>query len=99
MSLTPNDVHRLGRLSRLGLTRPDGSDATQATLERLESVLELINQLSSADIEGVEPLTHPQDMILRLREDIVTETNSREQIQSVAPSVEDGLYLVPKVIE
>jgi aspartyl-tRNA(Asn)/glutamyl-tRNA(Gln) amidotransferase subunit C len=99
MSLTPNDVHRLGRLSRLGLARADGSDATQATLQRLESVLELINQLSSADIEGVEPLTHPQDMILRLREDIVTETNLREQIQAVAPSVEDGLYLVPKVIE
>jgi aspartyl-tRNA(Asn)/glutamyl-tRNA(Gln) amidotransferase subunit C len=99
MSLTPHDVHRLGRLARLGLTRAYGSDATDATLKRLESVLALLAQLNEVDLAGVEPLTHPQDMVLRLREDKVTESNLREQIQACAPATEDGLYLVPKVIE
>ncbi len=99
MSLTLNDVQRLGRLARLGLTRADGSDATETTLKRLESVLELLTQLEGVNLEGVEPLTHPQDMVLRLREDLVTENNLREQIQACAPATEDGLYLVPKVIE
>jgi aspartyl-tRNA(Asn)/glutamyl-tRNA(Gln) amidotransferase subunit C len=99
MSLTPNDVKRLGRLARLGLTRANGSDATPETLERLQTVLSLLTQLEAVDLKGVEPLTHPQDMVLRLREDAVTETNLREQIQACAPATEDGLYLVPKVIE
>lgn len=99
MSLTSNDVKRLGRLARLGLTRADGSDATPETLNRLETVLGLITQLDTIDLKDVQPLTHPQDMVLRLRDDKVTETNGRERIQHCAPATEDGLYLVPKVLE
>ncbi len=96
MSLEPKDIQKLARLSRLAI--PKGSAEEQNTLLRLNSVFSLIAQLEAVDLTGVEPFTHPQDMVLRLREDRVTEVNQREAIQSVAPATEDGLYLVPKVL-
>jgi aspartyl-tRNA(Asn)/glutamyl-tRNA(Gln) amidotransferase subunit C len=62
-------------------------------------VFALIEQLQSVDTDGVEPMTHAQDLALRLRPDEVTEPNRRDDYQQVAPSVEHGLYLVPRVIE
>jgi aspartyl-tRNA(Asn)/glutamyl-tRNA(Gln) amidotransferase subunit C len=62
-------------------------------------VFALIEQLQSVDTAGVEPMTHAQDLALRLRPDEVTEPNRRDDYQQVAPSVEHGLYLVPRVIE
>jgi len=62
-------------------------------------VFALIEQLQSVDTHGVEPMTHAQDLALRLRPDEVTEPNRRDDYQQVAPSVEHGLYLVPRVIE
>jgi aspartyl-tRNA(Asn)/glutamyl-tRNA(Gln) amidotransferase subunit C len=97
MSLESKDIQKLARLSRLAIAK--GSAEEQNTLARLNSVFSLIAQLESVDLTRVEPFTHPQDMVLRLREDLVTEVNQREAIQRVAPATESGLYLVPKVIE
>jgi aspartyl-tRNA(Asn)/glutamyl-tRNA(Gln) amidotransferase subunit C len=97
MSLESKDIQKLARLSRLAIAA--GSTEEQNTLVRLNSVFSLIAELESVDLTGVEPFTHPQDMVLRLREDLVTEINQREAIQSVAPATEGGLYLVPKVLE
>ena len=55
--------------------------------------------MQKVDTEGIEPMSHAQDVTLRLRDDVVTEPNQRELFQSIAPQVEGGLYLVPKVIE
>lgn len=95
MSLTAADVERLAKLALLELSGQD----VERTLVQLNSVFELIGQLQSVDTTGVEPMTHPIALGLRLRADEVTETDRREQYQRVAPAVEQGLYLVPRVIE
>jgi aspartyl-tRNA(Asn)/glutamyl-tRNA(Gln) amidotransferase subunit C len=68
-------------------------------LTKLTGILELIEQMQAVDTKGIEPMSHSQDVTQRLRDDVVTETNQRELYQSIAPAVEEGLYLVPKVIE
>ncbi|MBP8310857.1 MAG: Asp-tRNA(Asn)/Glu-tRNA(Gln) amidotransferase subunit GatC [Burkholderiaceae bacterium] len=95
MSLTADDVARLAILARLELSAQEA----ERTLVQLNSVFELIGQLQAVDTTGVEPMTHPIAMDLRLREDQVTESDAREQYQQVAPATEQGLYLVPRVIE
>ena len=74
-------------------------DEAAHTLEQLNSVFGLIEELRAVDTTGIEPMTHAQDMTLRLRADQVTETDQRAACQQAAPSVEQGLYLVPRVIE
>ena len=59
----------------------------------------MVDQMAAVDTEGIEPMSHPQSLMQRLREDVVTEADQRETFQSAAPQVEDGLYLVPKVID
>jgi aspartyl-tRNA(Asn)/glutamyl-tRNA(Gln) amidotransferase subunit C len=95
MSLTAADVSRIAQLARLELSQ----DEAAHTLEQLNGVFGLIEQLVAVDTRGVEPMTHAQDMVLRLRADEVVEPDRRDDYQRVAPSVEQGLYLVPKVIE
>lgn len=99
MSLSDDQVRRIARLARIAL-RPDES---KAALERLNRVLGLIDRMQAVDTAGIEPMAHPLDAQLpggqRLRADEVTEAGRREAYQSVAPAVQDGLYLVPKVIE
>lgn len=95
MTLSVDDVRRIARLARLALS----DDEAAATRAQLGSVFDLIERLQAVDTEGVEPMTHPQPMGLRLRSDEVTEPDRREDFQRVAPSVEQGLYLVPRVIE
>jgi aspartyl-tRNA(Asn)/glutamyl-tRNA(Gln) amidotransferase subunit C len=68
-------------------------------LDRLNQVFALIETLQSVDTQGVEPMTHARDLALRLRPDEVTEPDRRDQYQAVAPAVERGLYLVPRVLE
>ncbi|RPH64269.1 MAG: Asp-tRNA(Asn)/Glu-tRNA(Gln) amidotransferase subunit GatC [Burkholderiales bacterium] len=68
-------------------------------MDQLNSVFGLIERLQAVDTRGVEPMTHPGDMQLRLRDDVVDEPDRRDAYQAVAPSVERGLYLVPRVIE
>jgi aspartyl-tRNA(Asn)/glutamyl-tRNA(Gln) amidotransferase subunit C len=102
MSLSDDQVRRLARLARIGIR----TEESAAAIERLNRVLGLIDQLKAVDTAGIEPMAHPLDAHLpggqRLRPDVVTEVVAepgRALYQSVAPAVQDGLYLVPKVIE
>ena len=99
MALTPQDIARVANLARLEL-RPDEAERT---LRQLNGFFALVAQMDAVNTDGVEPLAHPAAVLgqvaLRLREDLVTETNQREASQVSAPAVERGLFLVPKVIE
>src|SRR5882672_5782479 len=95
MSLSSEEVRRIAELARIGISDAEAS-AVQA---QLNDIFELIGRMQKVDTEGVEPMSHGQDLKLRLREDLVTERDQRERFQSLAPKVEQGLYLVPKVIE
>lgn len=95
MSLSDDQVRRLARLARIALQVGE----TAAAAERLNRVLGLINEMRRVDTAGVEPMAHAQDLVQPLRVDSVTETDPRERYQAIAPAVEQGLYLVPKVIE
>ena len=93
--LSLDEIRRLADLARLAL-----SDAESAAMQHdLNGILGLVDQMAAVDTEGIEPMSHPQAAMQRLREDAVSEDDQRERFQSIAPQVEDGLYLVPKVIE
>jgi len=95
MALTREDVLRAARLARIAV---DDSEA-DAVLEQLGRIFGMIEEMQAVDVSGVEPMAHAQDVTLRLREDRVTEADQHELFQAQAPRVEQGLYLVPKVIE
>jgi aspartyl-tRNA(Asn)/glutamyl-tRNA(Gln) amidotransferase subunit C len=95
MSLTPDDVRRLARLARIAIQPGEAG----AVLDRLNRVLGLVDQMRAVDTTGIEPMAHALDVVQRLRPDEVREADQRELYQSVAPALQDGLYLVPKVIE
>lgn len=95
MSIERADIEKLAELAKISITE----EHIVATTERLNSVLGLVDQLQAADTQGIEPMANPLDATQRLRIDTVSETNDRERFQEIAPLVEDGLYLVPKVIE
>lgn len=95
MSLNSADIKRIAHLARIEVSDTEA----EATLTKLTGILGLIEQLQAVDTKGIVPMSHSQDVTQRLREDVVTETNQRELFQSIAPAVEGGLYLVPKVIE
>lgn len=95
MSLTINDVKRIAHLARIEVTETEA----EATLGKLTGILGLIEEMQAVDTTGITPMSHSQDVTQRLRTDVVTATNQREEFQKIAPAVEDGLYLVPKVIE
>ncbi len=95
MSLDRADVEKIARLARLGI---DDAEADSYARD-LSSILGLVEQMNAADTEGVTPMSHPLHMAQRLRVDEVTETDQRDKFQAIAPLTENGLYLVPKVIE
>ncbi len=95
MSLDKHEVERIAHLARLAID----AEAVPEYARNLSNILDLVDQLNQADTAGVEPLAHPLEARQRLREDVVTETDQRERFQAIAPQVEDGLYLVPRVIE
>ncbi len=95
MALDKSDVEKIAHLARLAISEED----IPAYAHNLSNSLTLVEQMSSVDTSGVTPMAHPLDMAQRLREDVVTEPNQRDHFQAIAPSVEAGLYLVPKVIE
>jgi aspartyl-tRNA(Asn)/glutamyl-tRNA(Gln) amidotransferase subunit C len=95
MSLDQEDVSRIAHLARLGV---DESEYT-AYAHNLSAILAFVEQLNAVDTTGVEAMAHPLDASQRLRRDQVSEADQREKFQRVAPRVEAGLYLVPKVIE
>ncbi|MDR2014065.1 MAG: Asp-tRNA(Asn)/Glu-tRNA(Gln) amidotransferase subunit GatC [Azoarcus sp.] len=94
MPLSNEQVLRLARLARLSM--PDDVNITRM---RLDSIFALVTQMQIVDTTDIEPMSHPQELAARLREDIVTETPCRATFQALAPQAEAGLYLVPKVIE
>ena len=96
MPLSNEQVRHLSRLARLSMTTDDEVDVTR---KQLDSIFVLVAQMQTANTTGIEPMSHPQELAARLREDVVTETNRRAAFQAIAPQAEDGLYLVPKVIE
>ncbi len=95
MSLDKDQVQHIAVLSRLKLA----DEEFDQTVDKLSRIVDFVDQLSQADTENVVPMAHPLNESQRLREDVVTEPNDREHVQENAASVEDGLYLVPKVIE
>jgi len=95
MSLTLEQVKRIAHLARIEIS--DGEALT--TQGHLNGIFQLIEEMQAVDTRGVEPMAHAQDVSQRLREDAVTEGDRRAAYQAVAPDVEAGLYLVPKVIE
>ena len=95
MTLSLDDIRRIAHLARIDV---DANEVAQVHA-KLESIFAMIGELNAIDTTGVEPMSHARDVVLPLREDRVTETDRHAEYQKVAPAVEDGLYLVPRVVE
>jgi aspartyl-tRNA(Asn)/glutamyl-tRNA(Gln) amidotransferase subunit C len=95
MSLSIEDVTKVARLARLAMTPVELENAQN----QLNSIFNLIADMQAVDTSGIDPMSHAQDLSQRLREDVVSESNQREAFQAIAPQVENGLYLVPQVLE
>ena len=95
MSFSHDDVTRIARLARIDID----AAAAEEVRAKLDAIFTLINELRAIDTAGVEPMAHAQDVMLPMREDVVTEADRHALYQQSAPAVADGLYLVPKVIE
>jgi len=93
--LSLEQIHRIAHLARLELAESEAA----AMQQQLNGILAMVDEMSAVDTTGVAPMSHPQEVMQRLRDDRVAESDQRELYQSIAPAVEDGLYLVPKVIE
>ncbi|MBZ0091437.1 MAG: Asp-tRNA(Asn)/Glu-tRNA(Gln) amidotransferase subunit GatC [Burkholderiales bacterium] len=95
MTLNLDDVKRIAHLARIAVDEQEAG----GYLTQLSAIFGLVEQMQAVDTGGIEPMSHAQDLVLRLRDDAVTESDQHSLFQSVAPQVEAGLYLVPKVIE
>lgn len=95
MSLSSQDIERIAHLARIRVTPADVLDV-QA---KLHGIFKLIDEMQAVNTQGIEPMSHGLDMVLRLRDDVVTETDHREKYQKNAPQAAEGYFLVPKVIE
>jgi aspartyl-tRNA(Asn)/glutamyl-tRNA(Gln) amidotransferase subunit C len=95
MALSIPDIKRLAHLARIEINDQEA----EQTLKKLSGILTLIEEMQAVDTKGITPMSHSQDVVQRLREDVVSETNQRALFQQNAPSVDSGLFLVPKVIE
>ncbi len=95
MSLSPEEVKKIAYLARLSIQEENIEQYSQD----LSSIFGLVEQMNAAATDAIEPMAHPQDAMQRLRDDVVTETNQREKLLANAPLKEDGLFLVPKVLD
>ena len=95
MAIEQDEIEKLAELARIRIKREQMGEVTQ----RITAILAMVEQLQAADTSAVEPMANPLDASQRLRADEVTELNRRDAFQAIAPAVENGLYLVPKVIE
>jgi aspartyl-tRNA(Asn)/glutamyl-tRNA(Gln) amidotransferase subunit C len=95
MSVDREDIEKLGELARIDIS----DENAKSSVKSINDVLALVEQLQAADTANIEPLANPLEARQRLRPDEVSETNRREEFQAIAPATEEGLYLVPKVIE
>ncbi len=95
MSLSPDQVRQVAHLARLELK----NEQVEHYATQLSNILGMVDRLTAVNTDGVPVMAHPLDMVQRLRPDVVTEADQREAFQEHAPAVQDGLFLVPKVIE
>jgi aspartyl-tRNA(Asn)/glutamyl-tRNA(Gln) amidotransferase subunit C len=95
MAIEQDEIRGIAELARIHIAPEQMGEVTR----RITDILHMVDQLQAADTRDVEPLANPLDAVQRLRADAVTEGNRREAFQAIAPAVENGLYLVPKVIE
>lgn len=95
MAVTPADIEKMAKLARIAIDENESAPLT----ERLNTILSLVDKLQAAETSGVEPMANPHDACQRLRPDVVTEGNMRDQFLAIAPQTEQGLFLVPKVLE
>jgi len=95
MALTQDDVYRIAHLARIEIDAAEAADVHA----KLAAIFGVLDALAAIDTEGVTPMAHAQDVALPMREDVVTETDRRSEYQQLAPAVQDGLYLVPRVVE
>ena len=95
MALDPSEIEKMAVLARLKIDKSKASEYA----ENLSNILNFVEQMQAVNTDNIEPLAHPLDPTQRHREDTVTETDNRTQFQSIAPQTEDGLYLVPQVID
>jgi aspartyl-tRNA(Asn)/glutamyl-tRNA(Gln) amidotransferase subunit C len=95
MSITHDEIKKIAHLARIKITEEE----TDATIKKLSGILNLIEDMKKVDTTNISPMSHSQSVTQRLREDIVTEANQREKLQKIAPEVNNGLYIVPQVIE
>jgi aspartyl-tRNA(Asn)/glutamyl-tRNA(Gln) amidotransferase subunit C len=93
--LSLDQIAKIAELARLELSASDAA----ALQQELNGILAMVDRMQAVDTRGVEPMSHPQQAMQRLREDDVTERDQRDKHQAIAPATEDGFYLVPKVIE
>jgi aspartyl-tRNA(Asn)/glutamyl-tRNA(Gln) amidotransferase subunit C len=95
MAIDRDEIARIAHLARLEI----GDEAVARTARELANILDFVSRMNAVDTSDVTPMAHPMDENQRLREDQITETDRRREFQAVAPTVENGFYLVPKVIE
>lgn len=95
MPISPEDVLKIAQLAKLKIR----DDESEQYATDLSNIMTLVDQMNSVDTKSIEPMAHPLEVTQRLRVDKVTETNQRDKFQSIAPNIDKGLYLVPKVIE
>lgn len=95
MSIDQAEIEKLAELARIRIA----ADELPAITSGIASVLAMVDQMQSVATDGVEPMSNPLNACQRLREDRVTEADQRDEFQALAPATEDGLYLVPKVID
>lgn len=95
MSIQQDEIEKIAELARLRIE----PDQIGPLTERIAEILRMVDQLQAVDTSNVSPMANPMDASQRLRPDVVTESNRRDEFQAIAPAVENGLYLVPKVIE
>ncbi|TVZ40764.1 aspartyl/glutamyl-tRNA(Asn/Gln) amidotransferase subunit C [Alteromonadaceae bacterium 2753L.S.0a.02] len=93
--MNPSEIEKLANLARLEIN----AETIEETAKSITEVLALVDQLTAVNTEGVRPMAHPLDAVQRLRADEVSEPNRRDEFQHIAPATENGLYLVPKVID
>lgn len=95
MALDKSELEKIAHLARLHITKAESEEV----MLRITDILALIDEMQSINTNDVAPLAHPLDLLQRLRTDEITERDYRDELQSLAPEAQDGLYLVPKVIE
>lgn len=95
MSVEQSDIEKIATLARIRVP----AETVPELADRINDILAMVDQMDAVDTSNIEPMSHPLDASQRLRADVVTESNQRDQFQAIAPQAEGGLYLVPKVID